>query len=273
MLLTIILFTSLSLSQQLGLEISSLKEVYFVGEPIQILISIKNIGTTNVEGNFYNKMKLELNNANGSEIKYVGPSVDTYSPATESLLPSETVYRFIELNRYFGKIFNIAYYDHYLDSGRYTLMANLTPVGQQSIHTEIPFQVIDPSGEELKVYNTFLDITDGEVAGKYSAADVAQKLENLHRDYPNSVYSINILTLLDAVYDISLHKYQEASRVREELVFKYPSVRAYWTLDSVLRNRQSKSDKINFIRELQLNSSNPLIQKVYEQKIKDLEKN
>lgn len=268
----ILLLLSTSNAQQLKLNITSLKNIYLKGEPIQISIGVKNEGGKNIDGNFHGTMELKLINDSGKELEYIGPSVDSFSPITDILESNEEVYNIIEVNRYYGKLFNLAYYDHYLDTGNYTLQVIFSHHIQKPISEQVSFQVENPYDEELIVYNIFIDIIEGEVKGKYSANEVAQKLVQLHKTYPNSVYSTNILSLLDAVYDISLGEHDKAVKIREELVMKYPSVKAWWALEAVLKRKKSKSDKIEYVKELLINNKGTIMEKLYEQKLQNLEK-
>lgn len=261
-----------SYSQQFSLTVIPLKERYLVGEPIQVFISVRNIGIEESEGCFWGKMQLKLRNEKGENVQYSGPSGDTFSPCGRRIRPNEEVCNLIEVNMYFGKVFNLAYYDHYLDEGKYTLEVVLSPNQKEKIISLVEIVVGEPIGEEKMVYNSFWDITEGEVSGKYSALEIVQKLQMLHETNPNSAYSTIILTQLDAVYDISLKEHKKALLIRKELIDNYPSLRAWWMLGGKLDRMNSDLERVEYLTTVKSNVKDILVRKFYDQKIKELKR-
>lgn len=265
----LVLVFSLRAQGPLGLNVAMDKNSYLVGEPLQVAISVLNNSPTTVHENFGGSVRLLLENANGEELKYVGPSVDYFSPNTDQLEPLEENYNVIELNRYFGKIFSTTWIDHYLDVGRYTLKVFFNPPNLEAQSTEVSFQVINPEGGELAVYDAFIKIARGDAKGTYTKGEVAEALRSLHVSYPNSVYAPIVLTMLDAVYDISLAEHAKALAVRRELVEKYPqSVRGWGMIEGLLKRLPSNSERIEYLKKLHTASKNSLMEKIIERKLK-----
>ena len=273
LLIILLSFTTSFNAQQFKLELKVVKNTYLVGEPLEAWIGVRNLGTSPVSGNFIYKMKLQLFNKNGTELMYEGEMPENFSPRSNSIQPGEEIYSLFEINSYFGKLYEkTAWHDHYLEPGEYTLKLTFNPSEENNQNAEVNFIVKEPFGEELKVYEAFLDIIKGEVSGKYSEIEVAERAHSLFEAHPNSVYSVVIFNFLDAVYLIPLQEYTKSKEVRKIIIEKYPSTISWRMLEGALKSINSDSERVQYLNKLKADQRGTIMEKLYDTKIKMIEK-
>ena len=138
--------------QPLKLMVTLSKNNYFIGEPVQVAISIVNISTQTVNVKLWGTIRLELLDEKGKELVMVGSPIVGQLPNASSLQPDQEDYRVILLNDHFGKIFSKTEIQKYFDVGKYTLKIIFSPIYFQADSSEVSFQVINPLNEELYIY-------------------------------------------------------------------------------------------------------------------------
>jgi hypothetical protein len=174
----------------------------------------------------------------------------------------------IELDDYYGSSFSATVIDHQLDEGRYFLRLILRPPHTSADSVENSFQVVMPKGDELAVYQKFVELARGEANGVYTAKQVTDSLVALHIAYANSVYTPVVLTLLDAECDIRLNDHEKAYAFRRELIEKYPlSVRGWQMLGGILRSLPSNQERTEYLEKLRIPANNSNFGKLIQKKI------
>ncbi|HLP81101.1 MAG TPA: hypothetical protein VK141_03780, partial [Nitrosomonas sp.] len=213
------IYFSMNAQEVLKLTTKLDKKTYLVGEHIQIGISIINNSATPIWR--LGRTDVQVLDQHGKQIEYVGPSGDPFSPIANHLNPNEEDYQVIDIHEYFGKTYHGLLPDYYFKSGNYTVKVIYHPLNlpEESVDKEI--QVVDPVGEDSLVYRNYIEIGLSEIFHKRTTDQAAEALRLLHEGHPNSVYTPNILVLLDAMYDITLGEPLKARAARRELVEKF----------------------------------------------------
>lgn len=276
----LILVHSINAQNVFKIKITISKETYIIGEPIQIGISIINISNSVVKDDYLGSLILKLKDKNINDVQRSGISNNDWGPLKNTLSPNEEDYRVFTLNDYWGKPSpGMLVGFQYLEPGYYTVKAIFLPKNQlyNKDSTQTSFQVVEAEGKELIVYNKLLDILKQESKNKVTKQNeekTVKDLRYLYEENPNSVYSAYILEMLDALYEIPLGDSEKAYWARKEMVEKYSWLeKASYMLKDVLSRMKSYSDKIEYLKKLRTKNKNTLMEKIYEKKIKEIEKN
>lgn len=268
LLFTIIIYSN---AQQLKLEILGEKQTYFVGEHVQIGISIKNVGSDIVILTNLGYTSINILDEEGNELKYIGsaPREINFSPLKNSLIPNDEDLKIVDLNEFFGEQYNNFITDHYFKKGKYDVVAKFKLYNGITYTKNISFDIVPPINEELIVYNKYVEIMTNEIQHKYTELEVADALQFIYEIYPTSVYIPSVLVMLDAVCDVNLQDHGRASKIREILVNKYPwSVQGRGMLENILKKKSSESERIEYLKKLRDSNKNSLMSKKYDQMIK-----
>jgi hypothetical protein len=125
---------------------------------------------------------------------------------------------------------------------------------------KVPFQVVEPEGEEAEVYNSFMKM----VTSNHTASEVVDILESLYHKFPNSVYNPILLMVLESQYNIILNNQSKALEVCKGLIENYPSSSiAAEMLPNVLKTMASDPERIEFLKKIQTKSKGTLMEKRY----------
>ena len=245
------------------------KNTYLTGEYEQVEVGVINVNHyIFTEG--WEKLVLELIDENGKNFEYKGISGGVFLEwKGQKLNPGEKAYNILLLNDSFGKSWHsFATVDLYLDPGKYTLRGTLYLPDGDTSKSEASFQVIEPSGEELSVYHSFVNIIT-EFQKTKNDFDLTNRLQSVLDAHPQTVYAPLILDILNASYDFGLNQHDKAFSVRKKLVENYSwSVRGRPMIDDVLQKIQSDSERIKYLEKIHVNSKGTMMEKVYEKKIK-----
>jgi hypothetical protein len=250
--------------QVLKLSTSLDKKTYLVGEHVQIGVSITNKSVTTISGRLLGWTNVQVFNQNVEKIQYIGGSGDTFSPIANHLDPNGEDYQVFDIHEYFGKAYSGFIWDHYFESGNYTVKTIYRPVNLPEESVENVFQVVEPVGEDSLVYKNYVEISLSEIRHTRTTAQAAEALRLLHEGHPNSVYTPNILVLLDAMYDITLREPVKALAARKELVEKFSwSVQGRGMLEGILKRMATDSERNEYLKKIQINSKNTIMEKKY----------
>lgn len=255
------------------------KQTYVMGEPVHVGISLINTGKNSVYAESLGKTELKLIDKNGNEVKRGGVAHVYWGPFKNHLEPDEGDYQVFLLNQHFGtNDFPGLIVEMYYEPGIYTVEAEFYPINSlDKIKANVSFEVRDVTGDELLVFNRFVDILKFEFQNKQSKQiklKTASEFRKLYEVYPNSVYSPYILLILSALYDFPLEDERNGFWASKELVENFPwSVHSFNLLDRVMAKLNSDSSRIEYLKQLRNKSKGKLAEKVYEQKLQKLEKN
>jgi len=250
------------------------KTQYIIGERIDLGLELKNISNSTFKDNLSYSVNVKISNQNGKEIPLQGPSGDFFSPPKYDFNVNEKCYWYIQLSDFFGKTLSEVTTSRYLDAGKYTIKVSFKPPHSQEITTHISFQVIKPSGDELIVFNSLLQIYSNVYLHKYKGSGYPEALYNLHISHPNSVYSPELLDVSSSYYFFFLNDRNKSDLIRTELVEKYPwSPMGKGMLLKILKNMTSNKERADYIMKILPGSKNYPMHKILEKHLTDLKNN
>ena len=246
------------------------KTEYIVGERIDLLLVIKNIGNSSIKENLSNSVDIKLYDNNGKALKYYGPSGSAFSPNKNEYKINEEWCSIILLNDCFGKQLTGRSQTLYYDLGEYTIKIIFKPPHLKESAESISFLVNNPKGDESVVLKRFLQICNQQS----KSFDFVNDLYSLHVSYPNSVYSPTLLDIIGANYLFSLNDEVKGESIYQELLDKYPwSPLGRGALALTLRKMSSKEERENYINKLLPGSKNYPMHRVLENLLKELKNN
>jgi hypothetical protein len=246
------------------------KTEYIVGERIDLLIVIKNIGYSSIKENLRNSVDIKLYDNNGKTLKYYGHSGGACSPDKNEFKINEEWYSIILLNDCFGKQLTGRSQTLYYEPGEYTIKIIFKPPHLKESTESISFLVNNPKGEESVVLKRFLQICNQQS----KSFDFVNDLYSLHVSYPNSVYSPTLLDIIGANYLFSLDDEVKGESIYQELLEKYPwSPLGRGALALTLRKMSSKEERENYINKLLPGSKNYPMHRILEKLLMELKNN
>lgn len=272
-LFALIIFISQSVNAQaLKFEVNQPKEDYIKGELIEIGIGIKNISNTTIKPDLFESVKVRMFNENGSEISYKGPTFDLFTPYAPELKKDEEVYRVVELNPAFGTRFALPFGHAFFNPGRYTVKIYFTLNNKIEDSTSLVFNVQEPQGDELIVYNGMVNTLGLIFTEKYTDERFSGELRALADSHPNSVYMPILLDILHTCYRILLPNAEKAKAVDNEIVEKCSRYgRSIMFIGSSLRETISKTEKVNRLKKLKEKARGSVMEKYFDVKIKQVD--
>lgn len=191
-------------------------------------------------------------------------------------MPSEEDYYVYLLNDYFGKDFPGWMFSKQYNPSTYTIKAEFFSNNKNydQISDQVTFKVVAPQGDELVVYNRFIEILEQEYQNNLNQKQTANAFRALYEAYPNSVYSPFILIYLKSMYHITLAERNNTIWAAKELVEKHSSsVNAIYQLNWLLDQMKSESEKIEYAKTIKTKSKGTIMEKMYEQRIVEIERN
>jgi len=187
-----------------------------------------------------------------------------------NLGPKDTTYWTADLINVYGQAYKSNPLFLFLPVGKYSLEIIFAPPDMEPQKQKLEFKIQDPISDESFVYNSFMEV----VSRKYTVAEEVNTIESLFKKYPNSVYMPFLLMVLDASYGIGLKNEQKAFEIQKKIIEDYPSSTiALSFLNNILKKAPTSSKRIEFLSGLKKKSKGSLMEKIYEQKIKEIEKN
>lgn len=256
------------------------KSIFIKGEPVEVGVSIVNVSNNLIQEKYLGSLDMKLINDSGVELPRNGGADFYGGPIKHTLAPNEEDYFVEQLNDYFGYLSNgsIIFFQ-YFPPGNYTLQVIFQPQNTcfNEVTSQTVFQVVEPQGQDLITFNKlqeFLKQESQNPLDKKNLNLVAKELRNLYESYPNSPYSLHILDMLDAMYSVALGELDMAIWAQTELVEKYSwSIHVTWLLESFLNRRINAADQVEYVKKLISKNKGRLAEKIYEQKLQQLEKN
>lgn len=271
--LSILLSSQIALSTifaqaTLQLTVNIAKDVYLVAEPVEMGVEISNSGTSTVQGNFNGSLIVRLFDENGKEIYPTRPSGNYFSPDVSEIPAGEDHYQIINLSSSFGERYAMLSVEGALRPGKYSVRVNFGFPGNTPQSRVISFEVKMPNGEEVSVYNTYLEILRGTPQGKYPGHLANDALLSILDDHPATVYGPVILTYLMANYMQWQKNAIKSYEIKKRLGETYPwSSRARGSIDMILSEMQSDSQRIEYLKELMVKAEGTPMRKFIERKL------
>jgi hypothetical protein len=243
------------------------KSTFLLGELIDFGMTLSNNSNSIIKEQFIKIVSFRILNDQNKPLPYLGRVMYSMSGIQLTLKPAEKVYLTFNLIDLYGQPYKSAPLFLYIPVGKYTIEITFTPPNMEPQIIKVPFEVVEPEGEESEVYNSFIKM----VTSKHTASEVVNILESLYHKFPNSVYNPILLMVLDADYN-SLNNQSKVLEVGKELIENYPSSSiAIETLTSVLKCMASDSERIEFIKKIQSKSKGSPMEKEYGDKIQRIE--
>lgn len=263
-----------------GLEINIVlsKSTYLIGEPIELGIELKNIGTLSLELHYpipaVEDISFIILNEKGEQVPSNGlitcPSTNKKPLLLE---PGEKFFQILFLNEDFGRPFgkNLTSIN-FFEIGNYTIEVRIKNTDIDCVSNKLNFSVIAPVGEEAIVFNKIEEVFARlDMTNKDAIYSTNINLLNLINEYPKSVYIPIILRWLSPVNRFFLNDTKTADKLREELVEKYPySVVSKNNIISKFKRLADTDTQMDYLLEMKKRSINTLMEKFYDQKIDDL---
>lgn len=231
-----------SLEFLVGLE----KDTFLVSEPIWLDISATNIGEEEIRIlplvlTCMECLQVILINSKADTLYYHGIVDDVTKPPTGYLTyPGKTRSNCVNLLEGFGEKLDGFGIRHFLEPDKYSIIATYGGIIKAS---GIEFEVSVPKEDEREAYDLLRDGYDYHI--QFKIAKLNEKLEELVRKYPNSVYADL------AHYEMAYWADDpaEAEEYGTELLFTYPNSRftrfAFW---QILRSK-THNEQIQFLKD------------------------
>jgi hypothetical protein len=268
-LLLIIISVPIHAQLSLNLTVSVNKNIFIEGELIDVGLSLQNVSSQIIHLSNSGIIRITLNDNQGIDYPYIGPSNDNFSPTKMEYKANEENYDVIELNRYFGTLLHFGNTNRYFKPGIYNLHVTYYLPKIQPITKTLTFQVNSPEGDEAIVYNKYKEANNLLATPQYSHLKFLNPLENIIREYPNSVYSPIILDILAVWYDIILKDFVKSKKYSTELVEKCSwSSRSGGALSYKLKELKSANARIEYLNKIEPNSKNSVTRKLITNLIK-----
>ncbi len=256
-------------SQQIKLEGHLQKSTYLLGEPIDFILSIINATDEKITKKF-DGLEIGLRNEDNDFLLHGVRSGGFPQILSVNLEPKDTTYWTADLINVYGQSYKSNWLYLFLPVGKYSLEITFAPTNMKSQKQTLEFQIQNPEGDEAVVYNSFMEVG----SRKHTIAEEVNTIESLFKKYPNSVYMPFLLMDLESCYEIGFKNHQKALEIRGKIIENYPlSTIAISPIDSILKEISTSSKRIEFLNGLKQKSKGSLIEKIYEQKIKEIEKN
>ncbi|MCU7491961.1 MAG: hypothetical protein HF312_10765 [Ignavibacteria bacterium] len=240
------------------------KMTYLVDEPVEFGLTVSNKDKITYKGLSYHTVLVKVLDSKGKALPYTGWNFDFFSPTTEELKPGEENYHIISLTGNFGKHHPYSAMQ-FIPAGAYNLKIYLKPQGVITDSISIPFQVIEPSGDELIVHNGYVDAIENQSPEKR-----VETLRHLADSYPNSIYLAPVLTLLRITWKISLDNEEKGLEIADEMIEKCPGYREiFYFIPDKFKTLNSKSERLELLKRIQSDKKNILLRKQIENLIKE----
>jgi hypothetical protein len=217
-LFALLLFSTKIFSQSnIQLSCSFPKSAYLKGEKVEVGVYIKNIGSSPIEFGESSEVNVDLFNQSNELIPAISPTGYTIFVRLPIRLESnEEHISLIEFNRYYGDRFTGVVLDKFIEVGEYRAVINLHH-NNNEFETTGSFDVIQPSDDELYVFNTWVDIMQGKIKFQ-NTRELVRELESLMDLYPNTVYGPTILSHIDIYYYWSLEDKDKAQSTKKKII-------------------------------------------------------
>lgn len=257
-----IFYCPLNAQNSLKMDVLFPKTTYLVDEPVEFGLSISNKDNITYKGLRNHTVLVKVIDSEGKERPYSGWTLDFFSPTTEELKPGEENYHIISLTENFGKHHPYSAFQ-YIPAGVYNLKIFLKPQGVITDSTSIPFQVIEPSGDESIVHKGYVDAINNQ-----TPEESAVTLRHLADSYPNSVYLAPVLELLRITWKILLKNGQKGIEIGEEMMEKCPGYsKILYFIPGKFKTINSKSERLELLKRIQSDKKNILLRKEIEKLI------
>jgi hypothetical protein len=241
------------------------KTVYYLGEYIDVGLSVINNTNATVRANLKGSVKVNLINEKGEYLDQ-RISVDNWSPSTREFSPKYEDYHLINLNDNYGKSWPKFISGPWnIEVGTYTLEIQFSPPQSKAKSIKLNFDVKYPEGEEKLVYTQLSNaISDFIRQEPINYKNLANSFEAIHKKYPQSLYTPLLLVYISGIHEIVLKDKSRGGIFVRELIDKYPmsSICSGYVL-SDLKTIRNKKDRIDYLKDLQLKSKNTLMEKFY----------
>ncbi len=215
--------------ENLELKIGLDKSEFFVGEPIWVKISLKNLGDDAKQVTkmsfplvIYNKsFDFNLIDSEGLRVKDSGIRSDGLHTVT--LNPNDSTYDYYDLLSFYGEPIHklMGTVRKYLKPGSYKISAKLSTPNISLPSNEIKFEVIEPNADEVESYELFK-----EAYTKWLISKEEQEASELFRraidTYPNSIYTDLHYSYLYKINSIGLRDYRACIDVIKEMIQRNP---------------------------------------------------
>ncbi|MDP4115295.1 MAG: hypothetical protein Q8903_04130 [Bacteroidota bacterium] len=263
----------LTAQKQFELDVVMYKDTFLVGETINIGLGLKNLTNATQKIIKPSTIKLKIFDSKGTELK-VTPywaADGIYALNKEEINIGEEAYEIYDLNMIYGDQFYKGIRETYFRADNYTIKITITSPNNFIEEKIIQFNVTEPSGDELILFNTFQKIVEPIYTANENKKLIYEQVKNLHATYPNSVYSPILLSNLAAWARFSYLKNNEiALEFKKEMVERYT-----WScvnrslLNEILKGKVSKQEKVGYLQNLLPKCVKSPMYKLIEQRIKD----
>ncbi len=249
--------------QPLQVNVSLSKASYLYGAPIDIYMEYKNTSDSIIRSADISPVNMRLINDRGEIVAYRW-SVPFYIAPRHNYQPNESDNIALDLTELYGSRKFSKAVTAYLESGAYILEISSATKKGEIRQTRIEFKVIEPVGEELLVHNKFQEIIRDMDRQGCQNDEKIEELVRLHESYPNSVYSTNLLGIIEAFYKFLPNGYEKAKLYVREIIEKYTvSSMAVGFVLGELQGKKTRQEKVEFLRMIKRNSKNTGMEKIY----------
>jgi FtsP/CotA-like multicopper oxidase with cupredoxin domain len=274
-LLICFLLFQIGLSQGFELTVSTLKEKYVVGEPVYILVTLKNRTTHEEKCSGFcmgGRLQVVVNDSKQNRLSYQGVNVEYFTTNQDKLEPSDYKQDLIDLSTNYGNYHPKGVYSTYpfcsmLLAGRYTVYAEyeLNKVTLKSNTVEVIVE--NPPENELEAFERLKHIFT-KIYVKKSDSTFITVFKEFLNNYPNSVYAPLAHIYLGYSYG-RLKDKEKANKTKIEIIKKYST--SGYALEALKTLKMKAEEKINTIAKLQNEISDSRFQKFAKSMQKQLE--
>ncbi len=256
----VIIFLNPLFSQQLTVQASLSKPVYYLGEEVDVAIEHINNGADVVKAKDVGYTWGVIIKDNKDTLEYLS-TIQKFAAPQHDYMPAESSYWVTDLTETFAKyrLFKTASM-FYFQKGSYTveIYSRLSQGGLN--HIRLSFEVIEPEGDEKTVL-----LEAKKILSQKNSSKAAEALLRLHEKYPNSVYSPGFLNYLESYYCYFEKNKTKSSAFSIEMVEKYSwSAYAQNHLQTALRKQLTKKDQADYLITIGENCKNQAMKKRFE---------
>jgi len=273
LIIIFVLSVNLVAQKQFEMNVIMLKDTFLVGEEIDLGLTLTNITDMAQPIKVPGTIGIQIYDAKDNEVKdnnKVIGAVHRFGMTKSELKPKEADYYIYNLMSSFGNKYYHGTLTTYLEAGEYKIKIRIKSANNFIEEKIISINIIEPIGDELTFFNSFNSILSPLLAQKYDEILFLEQLQNLHKTYPNSVYSPILLDILAANMRFGVLKNEEkADEYRNEILEKYTWSGLNWGfLSESLKAKASRNEKIDYLNSLLPKSANSPMHKIIENYIK-----
>lgn len=273
-IITLLSLPSLA-QKQFEIETILQKDTFLVGEQVILGLGFNNITNADqkiTRGTFEAKLYDSTNSI--VERTNLGMGYD-FMEENDVFSKGRIDFNVFDLNEMFGnQRFDGFSLTHYFSAGKYQLKLKLTGPNNFIEEKTVSFCVTEPQGDESVFFNRLKNILSIYKNPKSNNYSFIEQLEQLHKEYPNSIYAPTILMFLHnrLLFGGTTPEYEKAAFYYKELIENYPwSGFGFVGICQIIRDeKKSSREKVDYLTKLLKKSGNSPMAKWIELSIKGL---